>query len=189
MILSTDQFYLRTLTVDDVGPAYLSWMSDPEVNRYLEVRFAPQSLESLKSFVASFDGKSKYFFGLFDAKNDQHIGNFNLHHNLAHNTVYLGYLIGDKKYWGTPASVEAICMILDFSFDHLQTRKVWGSTYLTNIGAIFNLKRFGFTHEGTQRGQVLDGDQVTDCLFYGLLRHEWLEKRQKFANIQRTLTL
>jgi RimJ/RimL family protein N-acetyltransferase len=44
---------LRLVESSDCGPRYLSWLSDPEVNRYLETRWQPQTEESIRSFVAA----------------------------------------------------------------------------------------------------------------------------------------
>jgi len=35
------QVTLRPVTLADVTPAYVAWLNDPEVNRYLETRFSP----------------------------------------------------------------------------------------------------------------------------------------------------
>jgi ribosomal-protein-alanine N-acetyltransferase len=188
VLLSTSDFYLRTLSASDVSETYLGWLSDPEIVRFLEVRFTPQNLETVRQFVSSFDNRTRFFFGLFDKQTDGHIGNVNIHHHVHHDTVYFGYLIGDKRYWGTPAATHAICLVLDFSFGVLKTRKVWGSTYLSNVSAQFNLRKFGFVLEGTQREQYMDGDQATDGMNYGLLKSEWADKSARFGHIKRTIT-
>jgi len=81
-----------------------------------------------------FDQKSRFLFGVFDNTSDLHIGNLTLDIRL-HNVAYFGYLIGEKNYWGTPAATEAICLILDFSFNFMKVRKVWGGIYKSNLPA------------------------------------------------------
>lgn len=197
MRLESDHFYLRTLTQSDVSETYLKWLNDPQINRFLEVRHTPQTLDSLRSFVSSFDGKSRIFLGLFDKASDRHIGNYNIHWDQRYQTVYYGYLIGERDFWGAiksdsakapvSAATEATCMVLDFAFEKLEARKVWGSAYATNFAAIFNLQKFGFTHEGTQRKQYRDGEKWVDSLLYGIFKEEWLESRTKFKDIERKL--
>jgi RimJ/RimL family protein N-acetyltransferase len=176
-------YYLKALTADAVGESYLLWLLDDEVNQYLESRFTKYTLESLRAHVAGFDFKTKFFFGLFDSSTDAHIGNFNLHLNKEHQTVYYGYLIGDKKYWGKSAALVGTYLTLKFSFEALRVRKVWGSIYLTNIGAIINVKKFGFKEEGKQVAQYIYKGAPTDGILVGLKCEDWFSQQDKLVSL------
>lgn len=185
--LISDTIYLRQLTVDDAKQHYLDWLVDKDVNRYLESRFQKYTIDNLKEYINGFDGEKRFLFGVFGIKKDDHIGNFTLDINLFHDVAYFGYLIGNKDYWGTPAATEAICLTLDFAFDVMNVRKVWGGIYKTNLPAIFNIHRLGFKREGTLRGHVTDQGKVTDVFQYGILANEWEESQKKFEQIQRII--
>lgn len=176
---------LRPLNERDVNQKYLGWLHDPEVNRFLEVRINPPDMEGLKTYVRSFDGINTFLFGVFahDQKDAVHIGNFTINFGSFHQTAYFGYLIGDKKYWGSSAVTEATVLILEFAFQIHQVRRVWGGAYDTNLASAFNFHRFGFVQEGALREHYLDGDEPVDGLFFGLLRAEWKKKREEFRDI------
>lgn len=177
--------HLRPLTVDEVGSAYHGWLCDPEVNKYLEVRFSVPTLLGLKDYVQSFDCENRFLFGIFsnDTSNFLHIGNFSITVNPHHQTASFGYIVGNKRYWGTRAATEAVVLFLSFVFEVRYLRKVWGGAYDTNVASIFNFHRFGFTREGVLRNHYMDGDEAVDGLIYGLLRDEWLKKRAEFVDI------
>jgi len=50
MEIRSPRLLLRTLQADDCYAIYVDWLNDPVVNRFLETRFLPQSLETLKSY-------------------------------------------------------------------------------------------------------------------------------------------
>ncbi len=177
--------HLRPLNKNDVSQKYLGWLHDPDVNRFLEVRFNLPDMEELKAFVQGFNGTNGYLFGVFthDQNKSVHIGNFIIEINPFHKTAYFGYLIGDKKYWGSSAATEAIVLILEFAFEIHEVRRVWGGAYDSNFASAFNFHRFGFIQEGALREHHLDGDEPVDGLFFGLLRAEWKKKREEFRDI------
>ena len=184
--ISSNTIYLRPLTISDAKQYYINWLNDKEVNRFLESRFNDHSIEDLKKYISNFDQKSRFLFGIFDNTSDLHIGNLTLDIS-PHNVAYFGYLIGEKNYWGTPAATEAICLILDFAFNFMKVRKVWGGISKSNLPAIFNIHRLGFQREGTLRQQVTDKGKITDVLQYGLLRDEWAISKEKFKKIKRII--
>jgi len=185
--LISDTIYLRQLTVDDAKQHYLDWLADKDVNRYLESRFENYTIDKLKDYINGFDGENRFLFGAFDIKIDNHIGNITLEVNPFHNTAYFGYLIGNKDYWGTPAATEANCLILDFAFDVMNVRRVWGGIYKTNLPAAFNIHRLGFKREGILRDSLIDQGKITDGLQYGILKDEWKESKKKFEKIKRII--
>ena len=184
--MKSNNFHLRKLVINDAKQHYLDWLLDKDVNRFLGSRFKTHSVESLKDYIKSFDQKDRYLFGIFYTKSDLHIGNITLDIN-HYNVAYFGYLIGDKKYWGTTAATEAICILLDFAFDKMNVRKIWGGISKNNIPAIFNVHRFGFKREGILRENVIDDGKPTDSLYYGIFKHEWYESKKKFDKIKRII--
>ena len=172
-------FYLRIIILDDVTEEYVSWLNDKEVNQYLDCRFDIATIDSVREYVQSIDNETNFLFGIFKinaSDNDQHIGNIRIEVNNHHNTAYLGYLVGDKNYWGTSASTESIILLLDFAFNELKVRKLWGSAYLANIGSIFTLKTLGFKQEGRLRKHVIVGNRITDLIYLSMLKSEWLHR-------------
>ena len=49
-MLYSKRLLLRALEPSDLSSTYLSWLNDTDVNRYLETRFVPQTMETLQSY-------------------------------------------------------------------------------------------------------------------------------------------
>ena len=74
--IETARLTLRPLQASDATQAYADWLNDPEVNRYLETRHSPQSLESCAAFIEQCNAdSSSHLFGIFNRASGQHIGN------------------------------------------------------------------------------------------------------------------
>jgi len=70
---------LRLVELSDCGPRYLSWLNDPEVNRYLEIRCQTQTEESIRSFVAAIQADHwSYLFCIIERQDGRHVGNIKL---------------------------------------------------------------------------------------------------------------
>jgi len=177
--LDGKRYYLNPLLPKDVTNRYVDWLNDPEVTRFLEVRFEKPTLESIRSYVEKFDNKVKYLFGIYTYKKNIHIGNASFNINTNHNIADFGYFVGDKRYWGENAALEACYLLFEFGFNRLGLRKIWGGAYLTNSSSIFNFKKMGLTQEGRFREHYVDGDTATDVLIFSMLTSEWNKKRSK----------
>ena len=53
MRIDAKRIFLRPLEKADCTNLYVSWLNDPEVNRYLETRHTPQTLETVEAFVST----------------------------------------------------------------------------------------------------------------------------------------
>ena len=79
IILESDTFYLRNISLDDCNENYLSWMNDSEINKFLESRFTVHTIDSLKDFVISMNNSNNnILFAIVDKESDKHIGNIKL---------------------------------------------------------------------------------------------------------------
>lgn len=166
---------LRPVESSDCGPRYLSWLCDPEVNRYLETRWQPQTEESIRSFVASMqDDPWSYLFCILERRDGRHIGNIKLGPvSPRHLCADVSYFIGERSCWGRGLASEAIGLVADFGFRSLRLNRVQAGVYGSNLGSIKALERNGFRAEGCWRRQLRSGQEWEDHLWFGLLREEW----------------
>ena len=168
--ISGKHIYLREVRLSDVNDRYYSWLNDPEVNQFLETRYAPRSLENIAEFVRSHDGKSdEPFFAVCLNKDDSHIGNIKVGPvNWIHRNAAISLLIGDKGCWGKGYATEAIALIVAYSFNVLNLNKVHAGAYVQNVGSIRAFERNGFRKEGLLEGHVFHDGQETDVVLLGL---------------------
>lgn len=169
--ISTERLLLRTLHGVDAGPHYLAWMSDPDIVRYLEVRFsAPQTISELVKFVThTNDSDNELLLGIFLRDSQRHIGNIKLGPVCKnHNRADLGFIIGDRAAWGKGYATEAISAVARFALDELKLAKVTAGCYASNQGSARALEKAGFTQEGRLRGHWSVDGKREDGLLFGI---------------------
>lgn len=165
--LLTPRLQLRPLRRADVSPAYVAWMNDPLVNRYLESRFVAQTEETVASFVERADtDEHTFLFGIFLRDDGRHIGNVKLGPvEVAHRRADIGILIGDRTCWGAGYASEVIAAVTGWAFDGLGLHKVTAGAYGCNAGSIKAFERAGFEIEATRRAHYrCDDGTWTDAV-------------------------
>ena len=183
--LKGDRFTLRPFTEKDISDRYIGWLNDPEVNRFLEVRFVHQTHETVLKFVQSFYGDlEKYMWGIFPNDAAEPVGTTTLFDiNRNHETGVIGLMIGEADYWGEGASTEALELLLGFAFETLGLHRARGASWALNHGINFTLKRLGFTLEGTERKALAISPGIyTDEYHWGILAEEWRASRQSASS-------
>lgn len=167
---------LRLITLDDCTPRYVDWLADPLVNRYLETRWLPQDLDSVRAFVGSMlDSPWSYLFAIVENDNRCHVGNIKVGPvNPHHLHADVSYFIGERSCWGRGYATEAIGLAARFAFERLRLHRLQAGLYRANEGSRRALEKVGFKMEGAFREQLVDASQGRqDHLWFGLLRSEW----------------
>src|SRR5436190_20856837 len=71
-----DAIYLRPLGPEDVNATYLRWLTDPDINRFMETRHRPQTMQTIREFVERVNGRDdEFLFGICLKKDGRHVGN------------------------------------------------------------------------------------------------------------------
>jgi len=171
--LETENYVLRTLTKDDLTDRMVSWFSDPEVMKFVDM---PLNLsnEQVSAFISGFNNKTSFCLGIFDAKTRIFVGFFQIYRLLDLQSARTSVVVGEKDYWGTGLVVETRAKILDFLFDTLRLHKVFGAVFTRNLPAVFNYKTQGFRSEGVLKEDypARDGGWH-DVYRFAMLDHEW----------------
>lgn len=166
--IANENIFLRTLRRNDASTVYLSWLSDPEVNAYLEVRFSPPITTSdLEAFIDCVNESSDtLMLGIFLQKGGCHIGNIKLGPiDWNHQVAEIGFLIGDKEQWGKGYASKAISLLTDYAFDKLGLVKITSGCYAQNEGSRRALLNAGYIEEGRRLSQWV----VAGCRQDGIL--------------------
>jgi RimJ/RimL family protein N-acetyltransferase len=170
-----DRLYLREVRRSDVTERYRAWLNDPEVNRFLETRFVPRSLENIASFVEAMDGNpDSVLLAICLKQDDRHIGNIKLGPiNWIHRTADISLFIGEKSTWGQGYATEAISAVTAFAFERLDLRKCTAGAYILNVGSIRAFEKAGYEREGLLRAQWFCDGAYTDEVLLGAINAEW----------------
>lgn len=169
--LTTKRLLLRTLIASDASDAYLAWLRDPEINRFLEIRFSvPENTQDLIGFIESVNASpDSLLLGIFLRENGHHIGNIKIGPVVTrHARSEIGYLIGDRSAWGKGYATEAIREICRYGFEVFGLAKITSGVYETNKGSAKALLNAGFVHEATIPSHVVCEGRRIASLMYGL---------------------
>lgn len=152
---------------------YLEWMNDPDVTRYLEVRFAPpSSREELEGFAGrALASDDTLFLAIVRRDRSDHIGNIKLGPiEWPHRRGSIGIVIGERAAWGSGYATEAIGGIARYAFDELSLFKLTAGAYSTNVAALGAFQRVGFTVEARRERHYWDGDTFVDGMLLSRFR-------------------
>jgi RimJ/RimL family protein N-acetyltransferase len=173
--LISKRLYYKTLKVDDVSDAYVAWMNDREINKFLESRFLNHTRKSISNFVHEAENNPFVdLFGIYDRTTNVHIGNIKVDYtNRCHNRGDIGLIIGEKNFWGKGLATEAIREITLYGFNDIGLDKISAGCFESNIGSLKAFKNVGYVVEGVLRKHGVSYNNVReDGVILGILLGE-----------------
>jgi RimJ/RimL family protein N-acetyltransferase len=156
--------------------SYHRWLNDPEVTQYIEVRY-PISLEQERKFVAS-TSSADYDAARFaiETLDGEHIGSCALRGSSPEDrSADLGITIGDKNFWNGGYGTEAMRLLCQFGFEHMNLHRIELHVFADNPRAQRVYEKVGFQVEGRLRDADYRYGHYRDIVVMGLLRGELLE--------------
>lgn len=134
LVLKFDGGFLRVLQPADVHDEYVAGLNDPEVNRFLELKYSKQTSESVVQFVSN-DQQSpgSVLFGIWQDAYPDHVGTVRIHGvEYRHRTAHIGVCLFDKRVWGRGLGTKAIKMATRWALDELGLRWVEAGVFADN---------------------------------------------------------
>ncbi|MDD2655138.1 MAG: GNAT family protein [Candidatus ainarchaeum sp.] len=164
--------YLAYLKPEMVGAAYVGWLNDPEINKYMEARFdVPHTVEKVREYVGKMHGDpANHLFAIMLLEGGKHIGNIkvgpvNGHHKFAE----VGIMIGERGVWGKGYGSEAITLATDYAFKKLGVHKMVAGLYDNNVASLRAFEKAGYAREGLLKRKFLCGGKYVDHVLMGKL--------------------
>lgn len=173
--LESSRLVFRRVTVEDVRERYLNWLQDPEVNEFLETRWAEQTLETINEFVQERLGDPLvYLLAIIKRIDGKHIGNIKLGPiNPIHLSADISYFIGEKQEWHKGYASESVERISQFGLDDLGLRSIQAGVYGKNEQSAKVLENCGFQKAGRFRLKLRYKERWDDHLVYNLVNPNW----------------
>lgn len=175
---------IRQLTVDDVTDEYVSWLNNPKINRFLEIRHqVPFFLDDVKNFVDHCLDIKRHHYGIFVA--GKHVGNLSCSY-YDHNYKWLDIsnLIGDEKYQKTQLGKFCLFNMLDYLFAQEKFHRIAAGTYSNHFAGITLLTNLGFKKEGVLREAAVESGNRVDTLKFSIIKREWDQKSKMIPKIR-----
>ena len=172
--LETDRLFLEKIGLKHCSVEYISWLNDPEVNRYLETGCFPIDMKKLEDYISD-TSSEEIFLAIIDKKLNKHIGNIRLHSiDFRNGLAELGIMIGDRLSWGNGYAREAISVVLNHVFRKLNVRKITLGLVTENIGALTLYQKIGFQKEGVFREHHYYEGSYRDIIRMAIFQRDWL---------------
>lgn len=172
-----DKVYLSPMNSDDYLK-YTEWLNDYDVakgvNQYVNMISINGEKEWLENAI-----NDKYTFAVVCMNNDELIGNISLM-NVSNidKTAELGIMIGNKKYHSCGYGSEAIIILLNYAFKHVNLNNIMLKVYSFNTGAIKAYEKCGFKTFGVwKNSHYFDGEYV-DEIFMNVLKEDFYKNEK-----------
>ena len=177
-LLTSDRLYLRAVCPNDVSDRYYRWMNDPEVTKFIESRFLPQSKADILEYVKrQRNDDNTLFLAIILKDMDFHIGNITLDSiNWNHRLSEIGIIIGEKRCWGKGYASEAITLLTKFAFCDLNLHKLIARCYAPNEGSLNAFKKAGFETEGVRKKHWFLNSKFVDAILMGKINTSFLSE-------------
>ena len=146
MVINTERFQLKTLTVDDATEEYLSWFSSSkEVGEYIAYAKTNADINKLRQYVKEReDREDVLFLGIF-TDSEQHIGNIKYEPiNLKDKSATMGILIGDKEWRRKGVATEVIKDSGKYLKENYKIKYIDLGVNKDNIAAVSAYKKMKF---------------------------------------------
>jgi len=145
---------LRAIEPDDLD-RYLVWVNDPEVTRWLALRY-PIGREGERQILERLTRANGYgdaAFAVEDRATGEHLGTISLFDAKPESRVAeLGIFLGAKDRWGEGFGYDALVTLLRFGFWEMNLRRIELSVLDGNTRAKALYERVGFKEAGRRPG-------------------------------------
>jgi len=145
---------LRAIEPGDLD-RYLVWVNDPEVTRWLALRY-PLGREEEGAILGRLGRASSYeqvTFAVDDRVTGEHLGTVGLDDVRPEARVAeLGIFLGAKERWGEGIGYDAMVTLLRFGFWEMNLRRIELSVLDGNVRAKRLYERVGFIEVGRRPG-------------------------------------
>lgn len=150
--IRSDGCLLEVLRAADVTPAYVAWMNDPEVTRFLTPQAHSYGRDSLIAYVAArLDSGTDLFCAIRTAEGHRHIGNIKLggiDRVLSRGDI--GIVLGDRAFWGRGYATRAIAAMTRHAHSVLGLDWVIAGCHHANPGSWRAFEKAGFSDRSQQ---------------------------------------
>lgn len=170
-----EKVILRALEPSDATLLH-KWMNDPDVTRYLGMRF-PMTLAQEQEW-ASKDRDPKTDLALaIETLDGQFIGSCGLGQFSAINrSASLGISIGDGDYRKKGYGTDVMVTLCAFGFAQMNLNRIELQVFEENAGAVRCYEKVGFQHVGRLREAVFKHGRYHYLLVMDILEREFREK-------------
>ena len=152
----------RFVAPENLNERYLGWLRDSKLMRFSNQRFRTHSMDSCRSYLASFAKTDNLFVAIYCE--GTFIGTMTAYRSAVHGTADIGLLIG-ADFHGKGLGKDAWATLMS----HLLktgTRKVTGGSLRCNTAMVRIMESCGMRADGVRADQELVDGVAHDMLHF-----------------------
>jgi UDP-4-amino-4,6-dideoxy-N-acetyl-beta-L-altrosamine N-acetyltransferase len=169
-MLAGNRVIMREIEESDLD-LIVKWRNDPDVLKYL-FSYLPISSTSQRQWYQRYltDDRLQTFMIVLKADN-RPIGTIGLS-AIDHRDqkAELGIMIGETTQRGKGIGEESLRLLIAYTFDQLNLRKIKALAFVDNLAAIRLYEKCGFRLEGTLKDEAFKDGQFKDVVILGLIK-------------------
>jgi len=161
---------------------YLNWLNDTQINKYIDSRrfpvvrgdvFVPNGEKNLMFSILSNVGINSGDSLWQDDDFNHFIGTCSIHNiDWINRKAEIGYMIGEKLYWGTGMATETVSLLTDYAFNKLNLNKLNAHVVANNQASCKVLLKNGYKQYATEEQDFyLEGKYLDSYRFHNFA--EW----------------
>jgi ribosomal-protein-alanine N-acetyltransferase len=169
-------FKIRPILDEDVNSIYVSWLNDPEVNKFLEVRHNKQNTQTIREYINQIRSRPGCeVFAICEISSGKHIGNIAItKFDTKNGVATYGLIVGDRYFLENSfAGGEATLLILQYIFSESSgISKIISGALFGNDKALRMMKALGFTNSNLRKTEFNEMELTKD---------QWIQVRSRFS--------
>jgi RimJ/RimL family protein N-acetyltransferase len=168
-----EKIYLRNLKLSDVNQRYLSWVNDPTVTEYLEIGKQRLEYNDLITYVQDSQKKGRNNYAVIVKSSQNHIGNGSIYGiDQDKKKFNIGWLIGEKNFWGGHYSSMIIFYLLKIGFIEMKLETCTGAVHEKHTKARMTNKFVGFKE--IEKCNIQTGNKKISTIKLEITKNHWL---------------
>ncbi|MFD2923617.1 GNAT family N-acetyltransferase [Halobacillus naozhouensis] len=176
--LEGNRLYLRPIEQEDLDLFYRKALWDEEGRRLTGTQAVFSRAGVQNWFERNSTDSSRIDLVVCLQKNNQLIGDLamlEIDHQNRKAVVRIS--IFNKAYWGHGYGTEAMSLLLEFGFNHLNLRRVGLDVFSYNERAMKSYQKLGFKQEGVIRDDLYYDGEYHDSVLMGVLKEEFTKMK------------
>lgn len=173
-MFKSENVYIRRLEKTDLRQT-LKWINEPELMTIMGFKGPKNKAEQDEWFLELNKYDTKVVFAICLNKGNKHIGNVSLYSiDLINRNAGLSVFIADQNNRHKGYGTEALKLLLDYAFNHINLIRVYLKTSADYTGAVKMYQSLGFKKEGIMRCHEFRNGEYINKIIFGLLKDEYI---------------
>lgn len=171
VLISTNRFILKPLTINDATDRYVDWLNEPSTNQFISAKLTQTDLQN---YIAErLNREDVLFLGIFSKKDGLHIGNIKYEPvDSLYNYAIMGILIGDPCWRGKGVAGEVIFASASWLYEKHNIREIILGVSRANTSAIRAYQKIGFIEKPTKFIPIKTAEKITMIWYLNGLKNE-----------------